>query len=55
MKRTSLIALLVVGCSGSGLSASLSPNSEAIVGGQDSVQITSVTGPSAAFDCLKST
>ena len=40
MKRTILIALLLAGCCGSGLSTSRGPNGETIVGNDVSVQVT---------------
>src|SRR5262245_20489786 len=49
MKRTILIALLLAGCSGSGLSTSKGPNGEAIVGNEVSVQISGAADESSAF------
>ncbi len=49
MKRILLIPLLVVGCSGSGLSTSSGPNGESIVGNEVSVQVTGAANPNAAF------
>jgi hypothetical protein len=40
MKRTILIALLLAGCGGSGISTSTGPNGETIVGNKVSVQVT---------------
>ena len=49
MKRTILIALLLAGCGGSGLSTSKGPNGEAIVGNEVSVQISGAADESTAF------
>jgi len=49
MKRTILIALLLTGCSGSGLRTSQGPNGETIVGNDVSVQVTGAANPNIAF------
>ena len=50
MKRTFLLLpLVLVGCSGSGLSTSSGPNGETIVGNEVSVQVTGAANPNAAF------
>jgi hypothetical protein len=49
MKRTVLIALLLAGCSGSGLTTSKGPNGETIVGNDVSVQVTGAADSSTAF------
>jgi hypothetical protein len=49
MKRIVLVALLLAGCSGSGLTTSKGPNGEAIVGNDVSVQVTGAADPSTAF------
>lgn len=49
MKRTILIALLLAGCGGSGLTTSRGPNGETIVGNEISVQITGAASEQAAF------
>jgi hypothetical protein len=49
MKRTILIALLLAGCGGSGMSTSTGPNGETIVGNEVSVQITGAANEQVAF------
>ncbi len=49
MKRTVLLALLLAGCGGSGMSTSTGPNGETIVGNKISVQITGAANEQAAF------
>lgn len=49
MKRMILVALLLAGCSGSGLSTSRGPNGETIVGNDVSVQITGAADANVAF------
>lgn len=49
MKRVVLIALLLAGCGGSGLTTSQGPNGETITGNEISVQITGAANPNAAF------
>lgn len=49
MKRTILIALLLAGCGGSGLTTSRGPNGETIVGNDISVQITGAASEQVAF------
>ena len=49
MKRFVLVALLLAGCSGSGLTTSKGPNGEAIVGNDVSVQVTGAADPATAL------
>lgn len=49
MKRTILIALLLAGCGGSGISTSTGPNGETIAGNKISVQITGAASEQVAF------
>jgi hypothetical protein len=48
-KRTLLIALLLAGCGGSGMTTSTGPNGETIVGNEISVQITGAANEQVAF------
>lgn len=49
MKRTILVALLLAGCSGSGMTTSKGPDGETIVGNEVSVQITGAANEQVAF------
>jgi len=49
MKRTILLALLLAGCGGSGVSTSTGPNGETIVGNKVSVQVTGAASEQVAF------
>ena len=49
MKRSIILALLLAGCGGSGMSTSTGPNGETIVGNEVSVQITGATNEQVAF------
>jgi hypothetical protein len=49
MKRIVPVALLLAGCSGSGLTTSKGPNGETIVGNDISVQVTGAADSSTAF------
>lgn len=49
MKRTILIALLLAGCGGSGMTTSRGPDGETIVGNEVSVQITGAANEQVAF------
>ena len=49
MKRIVLIALLLAGCGGSGMTTSKGPDGETIVGNEVSVQITGAANELVAF------
>jgi hypothetical protein len=49
LNRTILIALLLAGCGGSGMTTSTGPNGETIVGNEVSVQITCAANEQVAF------
>ena len=50
MKKVLLLALLLAGCGGSGLSTSRGPNGETIVGNDVSVQVSGAASPTVAFE-----
>lgn len=50
MKRSILLALLLAGCGGSGVTTSTGPNGETIAGNKVSVQITGAANEQTAFN-----